>query len=249
MRKVYGLIGYPLTHSFSKKYFEEKFLTEGIRGAEYRNFEIESIKDFPPIYEELETLIGLNVTIPYKEEVIPYLNEIDRDAQSIGAVNTIRITRKKGTPYLTGFNTDIIGFKSSLMEFWDSKYDKALILGGGGASKAVLFVLQSLGVKSTIVSRQKIGENYLSYDRIDPSIIQENLLIINATPVGMYPDIFSFPDIPYEYLTKNHFLFDLIYNPDETEFLKRGKNIGAITVNGYQMLMRQAEKAWSLWNS
>ncbi len=249
MRKVYGLIGYPLTHSFSKKYFEEKFLSEGIKDSEYRNFEIKCIEDFPEVFTQLSELLGLNVTIPYKEVVLPYLDEIEKDAQNIGAVNTIKIISKRGTPYLIGYNTDIDGFKSSLLDVWDKKYNKALILGSGGASKAVLYVLQSLGVETTIVSRHNTGDNFLSYAQIDASIIQENLLIINTTPVGMYPNIEAFPDIPYGSITSNHLLFDLIYNPDETEFLKRGKRMGALTMNGYQMLVGQAEKAWSLWNS
>lgn len=249
MKKIYGLIGFPLKHSFSEKYFKEKFLNEGIVNTEYRNFPIKKIEDLPSILNENPELIGLNVTIPYKESVIPYLNEIERSAKEIGAVNTIKIEYKTDSNHLIGFNTDIDGFESSLLEFWDDRFKKSLVLGSGGASKAVIYVLQKMGVETTTVSRKKKGDNYITYNNLNKSIIQDNLLIINTTPTGMYPNTDAFPDIPYNFLSKNHFLFDLIYNPDETIFLKKGKSMGALTLNGYQMLVGQADKAWSLWNS
>lgn len=246
---MYGLIGFPLTHSFSEKYFKEKFTNEGIKFTEYRNFPIEKIDDLPIILNKYPELKGLNVTIPYKESVIPYLNEIVSSAKEIGAVNTIRIEQRADSKHLIGFNTDIDGFESSLLEFWDDRFKKSLVLGSGGASKAVIYVLQKMGVEITVVSRQKKGDNYITYNNLNKSIIQENLLIINTTPTGMYPNTDTFPDIPYDLLSENHFLFDLVYNPDETVFLKRGKSMGALTLNGYQMLVGQADKAWSLWNS
>ena len=249
MKRLYGLIGFPLTHSFSERYFQEKFLNERIETSEYRNFQLESIDEFPGLLKQYPALKGLNVTIPYKETIMSYLDEIDNDAQEIGAVNTIKISWKDGSPMLKGFNTDIDGFKVSLMDVWNERYSNALVLGSGGASKAVLYVLKSMSVDTTIVSRQKTGENFFSYNQIDASVISNNLLIINTTPVGMFPDMNACPEIPYEFLSKNHLLFDLIYNPEETKFLENGKKMGALTKNGYQMLTGQAEKAWSLWNS
>lgn len=249
MKSLYGLIGHPLTHSFSERYFQEKFLNEGIKTSEYRNFQLESIEEFPGLLKQYSVLKGLNVTIPYKQSIMSYLDEVDIDAQKVGAVNTIKISWKDGSPMLKGFNTDIDGFKVSLMDVWNERYCKALVLGSGGASKAVLYVLRSMSVDTTIVSRQKTGKNFISYDHIDASVISDNLLIINTTPVGMYPDVNACPEIPYKSLSKNHLLFDLIYNPEETKFLENGKKMGALTKNGYQMLTGQAEKAWSLWNS
>ena len=249
MNKIYGLIGFPLTHSFSEKYFKEKFLHEGIVNTEYRNFPIEKIGDLPSILNENPELRGLNVTIPYKESVLTYLDEIEKSAREIGAVNTIKIEQRAESKHLIGFNTDIDGFESSLLEFWDDRFKKSLVLGSGGASKAVKYVLHKMGVETTTVSRQKKEDRCITYTSLNKSIIQDNLLIINTTPTGMYPNADTFPDIPYNFLSKNHFLFDLVYNPEETEFLKRGKKMGALILNGYQMLVGQADKAWSLWNS
>ncbi len=249
MNQIFGLIGFPLGHSFSKGYFDKKFSSEGIRNTAYENFSLEDIKQFPGLIAANPRLVGLNVTIPYKELVIPYLNEIDMEAAEIAAVNTIKFVRTSGKVKLTGYNTDIIGFKKSLLKFWDNRDKKAIILGSGGASKSVLYVLNALGVEVVVVSRSKAGKGFINYSDLSPGLIEENKLIINTTPLGMYPHIEEAPDIPYEYISSNHFLFDLIYNPDETKFLKMGRMKGAHILNGLNMLVEQAEKSWEIWNS
>ena len=240
--KQYGLIGKSLSHSFSKNYFEQKFEKEGITDANYSLFELAKIKDFQGLIEN-ENLSGLNVTIPYKEAIIPYLSELDEEANAIGAVNTIQFT-KSG---LKGYNTDIIGFRNSIKPFLENIHTRALILGTGGASKAVAYALEQLGIKILYVSRTPKGENQINYEDVNHYVMKHHLLIINTTPIGTFPNIGEAPEIPYEYLTDQHFLYDLVYNPAETEFLKHAKTAGAIAVNGDQMLKIQAEEAWKVW--
>ena len=247
MKRLYGLIGYPLTHSFSKNYFDKKFEFEHITGIEYRNFPLSQISNLPGLIRDNTNLYGLNITIPYKETVIPLLDELDFEAEKVGAVNTIKVVREKGSIFLKGFNTDVYGFRRTLLEKWNQKCNKALILGSGGASKAVCYVLSELGIRTMVVSRKKKGDNFISYKELTRSHIQESLLIVNTTPMGMFPDIDEYPPIPYEYLLEKHFLYDLIYNPEITKFLAFGKERGAFTMNGYKMLVEQAERSWSIW--
>lgn len=244
----YGLIGYPLKHSFSKGYFNEKFIAENL-DAEYVNFEISSILDFMEIIEENPNLQGLNVTIPYKEQVIPYLDELDKDAVKIGAVNVIKFVRlPKGNIKLVGYNSDIIGFTQSIEPLLKPYHQKALILGTGGASKAVWHGLQNLGLKCTYVSRCKQSDEVLTYQELTPEVMKEYTVIVNCTPVGMYPNEDNYPNLPYQLLTPKHLLYDLIYNPSQTLFLKKGEEHGATTKNGLEMLLLQAFAAWEIWN-
>ncbi|MCC8035497.1 MAG: shikimate dehydrogenase [Rikenellaceae bacterium] len=241
--RVFGLIGYPLGHSFSKKYFTDKFSAQGIQDAMYENFPLEDISMFPGLLEENPEIAGLNVTIPYKEKIIPYLDELSPEAARIGAVNCISLEEGK----LTGHNTDAWGFRCSLLEFIGSRKPKALILGTGGASKAVKYVLEESGMDFLTVSRTE-GPGRITYPRLDEGVIAAHKLIINTTPLGTFPDTDSCPDIPYHLLTPEHRLYDLVYNPRQTEFMKRGMARGARTVNGYAMLSGQAERAWEIWN-
>ncbi len=240
----FGLIGKNIGYSFSKTFFSEKFERENLPHS-YENFDIPSIKNFPQIIAETLNLKGLNVTIPYKEEVIQFLDILDIEAEKIGAVNTIKITEDKN---LIGFNTDYFGFQKSLENFLPLQHKTALILGTGGASKAIAYTLGNLGFEYKFVSRSA-ASNILDYSALNKSIIENHLLIINCTPLGTFPNITDCPPIPYQFITKNHLLFDLIYNPTETEFIKRGKIQGAKTSNGLKMLELQAEKAWEIWNS
>lgn len=244
--KKYGLIGYPLGHSFSKNFFNEKFHSENI-DAEYVNFEIPSIQELPSVLLAHPDLAGLNVTIPYKEQVISYLDELDKDAAAIGAVNVIKIVRQKGKIRLTGYNSDVIGFTQSIEPLLEPQHQKALILGTGGASKAVAYGLKKLGLECKFVSRS-LREGMLTYDLLTPEIMDEYKVIVNCTPVGMYPRANEYPRIPYQYLTPNHLLYDLLYNPDTTLFMKKGADKGAITKNGLEMLLLQAFGAWDIWN-
>lgn len=243
----YGLIGYPLKHSFSIGYFNEKFRSEGV-DAEYVNFEIPSINDFMEVIEENPNLSGLNVTIPYKEQVIPFLDSLDPDTAEIGAVNVIKIIRQpKGKVKLVGYNSDIIGFTQSIQPLLLPSHKKALLLGTGGASKAVFHGLKNLGIESVFVSRtHKPG--MLTYEELTPEVMAEYTVIVNCTPVGMYPKVDFCPNIPYEYLTPNHLLYDLLYNPNITLFMKKGEERGAITKNGLEMLLLQAFAAWEIWH-
>jgi shikimate dehydrogenase len=245
---TYGIIGYPLKHSFSKKFFTEKFEKEKI-DAEYLNFEIADISRFTDIVQSCPALKGLNVTIPYKEKVIPFLDDLDPAAGEIGAVNVVKISRNDGKTKLTGYNSDIIGFQNSIKPLIDpSIHKKALILGTGGASKAVRGGLKNLGVEWTYVSRTP-GERQLSYKDIGREVMDEYTIIVNTSPLGTYPDVDSAPDIPYNLLTEKHFLYDLVYNPAGTRFLRLGKENGAKTKNGAEMLELQARAAWKIWNS
>ena len=244
----YGLIGYPLHHSFSQGYFNEKFRSENI-DAEYINFEIPTIKEFPGIIKNNPDLKGLNVTIPYKEQVIPYLDDLSDNAKAIGAVNVIRFVRNKSGKKLKliGYNSDVIGFQESLEPLLEEHHQSALILGTGGASKAIRRGLDNLGLSSQFVSRERTA-NVIHYEDITPEIMEKHTVIVNCTPVGMFPNINECPDIPYEWLTPKHFLYDLLYNPDETLFLKKGKEHGAKVKNGLEMLLLQAFASWEFWH-
>lgn len=243
----YGLIGYPLGHSFSIGYFNEKFQNEGIN-AKYINFEIPSIEDLTEILALNPELKGLNVTIPYKEQVIPYLDEISPEAKAIGAVNVIRITRKGHKTILKGFNSDLIGFTQSieplLMPHW---HKKALVLGTGGAAKAINYGLKSLGLDTKLVSRKPMLEE-ISYEKITPEIIKDYNVIVNCTPLGMYPNVETCPKLPYEAMNTKTILYDLIYNPDQTLFMKKGAAQGATVKNGLEMLLLQAFASWEFWH-
>lgn len=244
----YGLIGYPLGHSFSVTYFNEKFQSENI-DAEYINFEIPRIEDFPEVVTENINLRGLNVTIPYKEQVIPYLDELDPDTAKIGAVNVIKIIRQgKAKVRLIGYNSDIIGFTQSIEPLLQDHHRKALVLGTGGASKAVYHGLANLGVESLYVSRSKHDKDTITYQDLTPDLMAEYTIIVNCTPVGMYPKVDFCPDIPYDLLTPRHLLYDLLYNPDETLFMKKGRARGATVKNGLEMLLLQAFAAWEIWH-
>ncbi len=243
----YGLIGYPLRHSFSMSFFNEKFKNEK-RDAEYLNFEIPSVAHLPEIIAAHPHLHGLNVTIPYKEQVIPYLDELSEEARSIGAVNVIRITRTHDRTYLKGFNSDIIGFTRSLEGLLEPHHRKALILGTGGASKAVRHGLERLGLAYKFVSRRE-QPGMLTYEQITPEIIREYEVIVNCTPCGMYPHCEEAPALPYEAMNSNNLLYDLIYNPDQTLFMRKGAQAGATTKNGLEMLLLQAYASWEFWQS
>ena len=246
--KRYGLLGYPLTHSFSKKHFTEKFETENIDST-YDNFEIDSIDKFPEIIKNNPEINGLNVTIPYKEQVIPFLDELNDSARKIGAVNTIQVKRTKYGIQLKGFNTDTFGFENSLKPLLKEHHKKALILGTGGASKALKYVLTYLGINFISASIEELKENEIRYEDIDEKTMKERLLIINATPLGTFPKTEACANIPYEFITKKHLLFDLVYNPEITRFMQNGLDKGATVKNGYEMLLGQAKKAYEIWNN
>lgn len=239
---MYGLIGKSLKHSFSKSYFTEKFRSENIE-ASFQNFELDEIQQFPKIISSHPHLKGLSVTIPYKTEIIPFLDEIDPIAEEINSVNSIKIVNGK----TKGYNTDIIGFKSSLKPFLTHGMERALILGTGGASKAVVYALRQIGLETVSVSRNPTT-GQLAYHEINEYVIKSFLLIVNTTPLGMYPAVETFPVLPYQYLTSKHLLYDLTYNPASTQFLQKGKLHGAETINGLSMLHIQAEASWEIWN-
>ncbi len=244
--KQYGLIGKTLKHSFSKKYFTEKFAKEKINST-YQLFELPTIKDFLSI-RKIEHLSGLNVTIPYKEKVIPYLDKIDPIAKKIGAVNTIQFVRKNSNQLsLKGYNTDMIGFINSIKPRLKKWHTKALILGTGGAGKAINYGLKQLNIEKKFVSRTP-SANHFSYNQLDSEIFNDFQLIINTSPVGMFPNIEEYPPIPYHLLNKEHLLFDAIYNPAKTRFLQKGEEQGAEILNGIEMLINQAEESWKIWN-
>jgi shikimate dehydrogenase len=241
--RLFGLIGYPLSHSFSKKFFTEKFEEEGLNDCRYELFSIASINELRNVLDKHYDLCGLNVTIPYKEEVLPFLHEADDVVKKIKACNCIIIKNGK----LKGYNTDVEGFERSLKKQLQSHHTKALILGTGGAAKAVEFVLQKLGIDFRYVSRKSSVNNY-SYEELTPGIIADHKLIINTTPLGLYPTVNEAPQIPYEALTPRHYLFDLVYNPEKSLFLQKGEERGAVIKNGYEMLVIQAEESWRIWN-
>lgn len=243
-RKQFGLVGRNISYSFSKNYFTERFQKENTQECTYENFDIQNIDEFPEIIKNNPDLIGLNVTIPYKEVVIPFLDELSERATKMGAVNVITIA-KNGI--LRGDNSDYYGFKKSLEPLLQAYHKKALILGTGGASKAVAFALEELGISYIYVSR-KTSENSINYSQIDETLFDKYQIIINTTPLGTSPNTHEFPEIPYELFTDRHIAYDLIYNPAETQFLKKAKEQGALTKNGMDMLVFQAEKAWEIWN-
>jgi len=240
----FGLIGKNISYSFSKTYFNNKFTSLNLPDYSYENFDLPNLEEFPVLIKSNNTLRGLNVTIPYKEEIIPYLDSLNKKAERIGAVNTIKFT-KDG---LIGYNTDVYGFKKSIQPFLKESHKKALILGTGGASKAVAFVLKELGISFKYVSRNPIA-GQIGYSELNEEIISSHTVLINCTPLGTFPDTGAKPDIPYEFLTSKHLLFDLIYNPEKTAYLLSGEDKGAIICNGAKMLELQAEKAWQIWNS
>ena len=242
--RLFGLIGYPLTHSFSKDYFAEKFKREAIVHCRYENFQLAKITGLSKIIADHPELEGLNVTIPYKESVLSYLDEKNELVRETGACNCIKLVDRK----LIGFNTDVIGFETSLLAKLQPQHKSALILGTGGAAKAVEFVLKKNKIHFTYVSRKHL-ENSITYEQLTPALLQENKLIINTTPVGMYPNVNEVLPLPFEAITPKHFLFDLIYNPAQTLFLKKGEERGAAIQNGYEMLVCQAEQSWKIWNA
>ncbi|MEY4661087.1 MAG: hypothetical protein RLZZ42_1039 [Bacteroidota bacterium] len=244
MKRLFGLIGYPLSHSFSKRYFSDKFQREGLQEFTYELFPISEISALPELFREHPTLEGINVTIPYKEQVIPYLDELSPVVKEIGACNCIRIRNGK----LTGFNTDVIGFEQTLSRKLMPHHRNALVLGTGGAAKAVHYVLRQKSIPFVQIGRTKRGE-VLDYAAITPELLLSHTLIINTTPLGMYPNVHEAPDLPYECLTPMHYLYDLVYNPERTIFLQKGEELGAAIENGADMLVIQADASWDIWNS
>jgi shikimate dehydrogenase len=247
MKRKFGLIGFPLSHSFSRKFFTEKFSDEGI-DAEYLNFELENISQLPHVIGSHPDLVGLNVTIPYKEQVIKFLDYTDEAAAQIQAVNTIRIHRSGHHVSLYGFNTDIHGFQESIKPLLQKYHHKALVLGTGGASKAVVKALENLKIDSIVVSRNPEEKGELSYNDLDEDVMDNYKIIVNTTPIGTYPNIEGCPAIPFELITPKHLMFDLVYNPEVTEFLKQGKQRRATIKNGLEMLQLQALASWKIWN-
>ena len=245
--RLYGLIGYPLGHSFSARYFAGKFAAERIADCEYRNFPLENISGLPAMIAANPDLQGFNVTIPYKQEIIPFLRRIDGEARAIGAVNCVSVVRYVDAVELAGYNTDAYGFRRSLLGLIGDDRPAALVLGTGGSSRAVKYVLEGLGIAFRNVSRTAIGGN-LSYAQLTPEIISQHKLIVNCTPLGTFPNVEECTDLPYEAIGQGHYLFDLVYNPSLTEFLRRGATNGARIRNGYEMLVWQAERSWEIWN-
>lgn len=242
---LYGIIGFPLTHSFSKQYFTEKIEKENIVNSIFRTFPLTNIQELPALLQNEPKLKGLSVTIPYKEKVLQYVNIFSKEVSLIGATNCISIKEGK----LTAYNTDIIGFEKSFVKKLSSNHTKALVLGSGGASKAVQYVLTKLGIQYLVVSRRvDNNKDFITYSQVSPEMIREYTVIINATPLGMSPNEESFPNLPYAYLTPQHYLYDLVYKPPKTAFLKMGEQYGCILENGFNMLIIQAEENWKRWN-
>ncbi len=243
--KTFGLLGKNISYSFSRGYFTEKFEKLKLNKYKYLNFDIQQIKDFPSIIGEEKNLRGINVTIPYKEEIIPFLDKLDETAKNIGAVNTIKFT-KRGN--LKGYNSDVVGFENSIKPLLKRHHKRALILGTGGASKAIAFALNKNSIKFKFVSRNPEGKKEISYDSLSEETLLKYTVIINCTPLGTFPEIEKCPDIPYQFITDAHLLYDLIYNPEVSTFLSKGKEKGAIIKNGFEMLQLQAEESWRIWN-
>jgi len=242
-----GLIGTSLTHSFSKKYFEQKFENLSLKNHSYELFELKDITELPHFLDTNNELRGFNVTFPFKENILPFLDKIYPEANQIGAVNTVSVSWKNNKRFLIGHNTDVIGFRKSIKPFLANTHERALLLGTGGASKAVRYVLESLGITTLLVSRQpKKGE--ISYEEINEYVIKYHKLIVNCTTLGTFPEVTNKPNIPYPLINESHMLMDLVYNPELTEFLKLGKEQGASTINGLSMLYIQADEAWRIWN-
>lgn len=244
--KTFGLLGRNISYSFSSGYFKEKFDALNLKNHVYQNFDINKIENFQQLLSEnKKALKGMNVTIPYKEEILPFLDEIDEEAASIGAVNTIKFLTNGD---LKGYNTDVYGFQNSLEPLLEEQHQKALILGTGGASKAIAYALDKLHKNYLFVSRNPTTENQISYTDLTEEILLDNYLIINCTPLGTFPETNLCPDIPYHFITSKHLMYDLIYNPRVSSFLQKGKNQGAKIKNGLEMLQLQAEKSWEIWN-
>jgi len=243
--KTYGIIGFPLTHSFSQKYFTEKFQREGITNARYEVYPVSAVNEIHDLVKENPGLQGLNVTIPYKRSVLSHLDDLSNLPEGVQACNCIRIDNGK----TIGYNTDVTGFELSLLPHLKKQHDSALVLGNGGAAEAVRWVLRKLKIPFTTVTRNIRDEASLTYSQVDQSIIEANKLIINTTPLGTFPNIHEFADIPYRYLTPGHLLYDLVYNPAKTLFLQKGESQGAAVINGYDMLVLQAEESWKIWNT
>jgi shikimate dehydrogenase len=241
--RLYGLLGYPLSHSFSQKYFSEKFQNLGLTNASYENFSLPNISELQAILDHREGLEGFNITIPYKKDVLKFLDQSSQAVQEIGACNCVRIVN--GKRY--GYNTDVVGFEQTLAPYLKPHHSKALILGTGGASAAVEWVLKKLGIDYLSVSRTA-SDSAISYDQINQAIILSHTLVINTTPLGMYPNTEASPNLPYQFMDQRHHLFDLVYNPTETQFLTKGKAQGASIQNGWEMLILQAEESWRIWN-
>lgn len=246
MRK-FGLIGYPLGHSFSRKYFSEKFIRENIRGCSYDNYPLKSLDIFPDLVSADPEICGLNVTIPYKTEILKYIDETGPGIEEIGAVNVLKIKRIENKIKIFGYNSDVTGIRESVIPYLKGNVKKALILGTGGASRAVRYVLAEMGLKITLVSRSE-KQGCITYRQISPEIIQQADIVVNTTPLGMYPDINTAPDIDYGLLNEKHILFDLVYNPEMTRFLKMGQERGCRIIKGMPMLISQAERSWEIWN-
>ncbi|MFA6278027.1 MAG: shikimate dehydrogenase [Pedobacter sp.] len=245
--RTFGLIGFPLSHSFSKKFFSEKFENEQIADCSYELFAIENANEIQDLITAHPSLCGLNVTIPHKVNVISFLNEIDDAAEEIGAVNCISIDQNGNQPKLKGYNTDAYGFSESLKPLLEKHHQKALIFGDGGAAKAVKYVLDQLQIPYLVVVRNPV-QNTILYSAITEEILNEYTVLINTTPLGMSPNLYSYAPIPYQFLGAQHLAYDLVYNPEETEFLKKAKNQGAKIKNGLEMLFLQAERSWYIWN-
>lgn len=246
---IYGIIGYPLEHSASPQIFAQKFTEEGIDDSEYKKFPLPNIDQLPELIAKNPSLKGLNVTIPYKEMVVAFADKSGELVKETGSANTLKIFRKNGNYEVHAFNTDVYGFGYSLKKHLGRHHRKALILGSGGSSRSVQYALKKMGVDFLVVSRQAKAPGMISYDNLSEGIIQSSKLIINTTPLGMYPKTEAKPEIPYQYLTGDHLLFDLIYNPPMTEFLKSGRKAGAQIINGEEMLRKQAESSWEIWQN
>lgn len=243
--KLFGLIGYPLGHSFSKEFFTQKFEREGWKDCFFEAFPISTIHEFPALLKANPALKGLSVTIPYKEQVLQFVDELSDEVKYIGATNSIKISNNK----LVAYNTDMIGFEKSFVKLLQPHHTKALVLGTGGAAKAVQYVLRKLGIDFLTVTRhEKLTDGFLQYSMLDEKIIAEYRVIINCSPVGMSPNEEACPDIPYQYLNNQHYLYDLVYKPAKTLFLQKGEERGAVIENGYDMLLIQAEASWKIWN-
>lgn len=266
----YGLIGKTLKHSFSKSYFEKKFLQLGLRDHVYTNFELDHIDEIKTVFNSHPNIKGFNVTIPYKESIVPFLDELSNEAKAVGAVNCVLIKRHTSTPLsmtdshsdvilsevegqsqikLIGYNTDVFGFASSVKPFLEPQHNKALILGTGGASKAIAYALKNIGVEVYFASSSKQNANTFYYEQLNEHMMRAFKLIINTTPLGMYPNVNECPNIPYQFITPEHLCYDVIYNPENTLFLQKAKEQGAVTINGLSMLQLQAEKSWEIWNA
>lgn len=243
---IFGIVGFPLGHSRSPQYFTEKFQRDQLH-AVYLTFEIERPEDISTIFQKYPRLQGFNITIPHKQNILSYLDEISPEARQIGAVNCVKVKQRNGKPYCIGYNTDVFGFQSSLLTFLNAPVSKALILGNGGAAKAVRYALHQLNIENLTVSRRPARPGEIGYPAVKEHL-SHTPLIINTTPLGTWPHTETCPDLPYHLLTPQHFLFDLVYNPEITTFMKKGREQGAQTRNGYDMWLKQAEKSWEIWN-